>query len=124
MLYIFGCTQLAPEEVLELDKGSCAVYGVSILLRTLNTLLLHGSVITSPDDVALLILRFVARLVYLRKRRNMARPITRGRRWISMLLDVVAWLIAWGVLYAGFTIGYLMLIDNYEIGRASCRERV
>ena len=60
--------------------------------------------------IALLIPRFVARPVYLRKRRNMARPITRGRRWTSMLLDVVAWLMAWGVLYAGFTIGYLMLI--------------
>ncbi|WP_314973982.1 CRISPR-associated helicase Cas3' [Corynebacterium matruchotii] len=55
MLYISGCTQPAPEEVPELDKGSCMVYGASILLRTLNTLLLHGSVITSPDDVAPLV---------------------------------------------------------------------
>ena len=55
MLYISGCTQPEPEEIPALDKGSCAVYGVSILLRTLNTLLLHGSVITSPDDVAPLV---------------------------------------------------------------------
>ena len=55
MLYISGCTQPAPEEVPELDRGSCTVYGASILLRTLNTLLLHGSVITSPDDVAPLV---------------------------------------------------------------------
>lgn len=55
MLYISSCTQPVPEEVPELDKGSCMVYGASILLRTLNTLLLHGSVITSPDDVAPLV---------------------------------------------------------------------
>ena len=55
MLYISGCTQPVPEEVPELDEGSCMVYGASILLRTLNTLLLHGSVITSPDNVAPLV---------------------------------------------------------------------
>ena len=55
MLYISGCSHPVPEETPELDKGSCTVYGASILLRTLNTLLLHGSVVTSPNDVAPLV---------------------------------------------------------------------
>lgn len=55
VLHISGCAEPQYEKEPEVDPGTCLVYGASIILRTLRTLLEHGSTITSPDDVAPLV---------------------------------------------------------------------
>ncbi len=62
--------------------------------------------------LALLLPRFVARPAYLRKRRNMVRPITRARRWTSMLLDLTAWLVVWGFGFTVFAIGFSFAVRD------------
>lgn len=59
--------------------------------------------------IALLIPRFVARPAYLRKRRLQARPVTRGRRWTGMLLDLLFWLTSWGVLTSLLSIALIVV---------------
>ena len=54
----------------------------------------------------------MARPAYLRKRRNMVRPITRARRWTSMLLDLTAWLVVWGFGFTVFAIGFSFAVRD------------
>ncbi|GAA1471400.1 CRISPR-associated helicase Cas3' [Corynebacterium felinum] len=54
-LIIAGCSEPTTDATPRIDNGSAAVYGKSILLRTLSTLLTHGKHVQSPTDVSPLV---------------------------------------------------------------------
>lgn len=62
--------------------------------------------------IALLIPRFVARPEYLRMRRDLARPVTVGRRWTGMVLDLAYYVVTWMVAMSVASITVLVITQT------------